>query len=294
MSEPLKVGVAGIGNVGAGVVKLLQVHSALLAQRCGRHLNVTAISARDRARDRGVDVSAYRWHDDANALAADPEVDVVVELIGGSDGVAREVVESALRASKPVVTANKALLAHHGTDLARLAEENGVALAYEAAVAGGIPIVKALREGLAGNRIDRVYGILNGTCNYILTAMEESAREFDDVLGEAQSLGYAEADPSFDVDGVDAAHKLALLTSLAFGRPVDFDSVFIEGIRHVSAMDIGYARELGISHQAAGHRARDRAWHRTAGASMHGVAEHAHRARSRRIQRGGRGGRFRG
>ena len=206
---------------------------------------MVAVSARDRARDRGVEIGGLRWYDDARGLAGDNEVDVVCELIGGSDGIALELCGAAIAAGKHVVTANKALIAHHGTGLAARAEAGGVALAYEAAVAGGIPIVKALREGLAGNRISRVYGILNGTCNYILTAMRESGREFDDVLGEAQELGYAEADPSFDVDGVDAAHKLAILASLAFGSPLDFDSVHIEGIRHVSPLDIGYALELG-------------------------------------------------
>jgi homoserine dehydrogenase len=178
-------------------------------------------------------------------MAADPEVDVVVELIGGAEGVARGVVETALDHGKPVVTANKALMARHGTELARRAEAKGVALAFEAAVAGGIPIIKALREGLAGNRFTRIYGILNGTCNYILTTMRESGREFGDVLAEAQKLGYAEADPSFDIDGVDAAHKLAILTSAAFGSEVDFTGVHVEGIRHITALDIEYADELG-------------------------------------------------
>ena len=245
MSEPLKIGIAGLGTVGAGTLRLLADNADLLAERCGRRLEVVAVSARDQARDRGVDISGLRWYDDARRLAGDDEVEVVCELIGGSDGVALEVCSAAIAAGKHVVTANKALIAHHGTALAVIAEEGGVALAYEAAVAGGIPIVKALREGLAGNRISRVYGILNGTCNYILTAMRESGREFDDLLGEAQELGYAEDDPSFDIDGVDAAHKLAILASLAFGSPLDFDSVHIEGIRHVSPLDIGYALELG-------------------------------------------------
>ena len=246
MPDPLRIGVAGLGSVGAGVVKLLHGQSELLERRCGRVLAVTAVSARDRQRNRGVDLVGTRWFEDPRELGADDEVDVVVELIGGSDGVALDVVESAIAANKSVVTANKAMMAIHGTRLARQAEQAGVSLTYEAAVAGGIPIVKALREGLAGNRINRVYGILNGTCNYILTAMEETGREFDEVLAEAQVLGYAEADPDFDVDGIDAAHKLALLTSLAFGRPVEFDSVFIEGIRDIGAVDIEYARELGF------------------------------------------------
>jgi homoserine dehydrogenase len=204
-----------------------------------------AVSARDRRRDRGTDLSAVRWFSDAVALAADPEIDVVVELIGGTDGIARRVVETALDHGKPVVTANKALMAHHGAELARRAEAKGVALAFEAAVAGGIPIVKALREGLAANAVTRLYGILNGTSNYILTTMRESGREFGEVLAEAQKLGYAETDPSFDIDGVDAAHKLAILTSLAFGCEIDFAGVHVEGIRHISALDIEFAAELG-------------------------------------------------
>jgi homoserine dehydrogenase len=246
LGEPLKVGVAGLGTVGAGVVKLLTRHRELLSRRAGRPLELVAASARDRTKDRGIDLSGITWHDDPRALAADTDVDVVVELIGGAEGPAKEVVETALGAKKPVVTANKALIAHHGTELAKLAEAAGVSLSFEAAVAGGIPIVKALREGLAGNAISRIYGILNGTCNYILTAMEESGRDFADVLAEAQSLGYAEADPSFDIDGVDAAHKLAILTSVAFGCPVNFDAVHVEGVREVTATDIAFAAELGF------------------------------------------------
>lgn len=245
MKEDIRIGVAGLGTVGAGVLRLLERQASLLGERCGHRLVVTAVSARDRGRDRGVDLSALRWYDDPSALAADPEVDVVCELIGGSDGIARTVVETALAHGKHVVTANKALVAHHGSALARAAEERGVTLAYEAAVAGGIPAIKGLREGLAGNRIREVHGILNGTCNYILTEMRETGREFGDVLAEAQQLGYAEADPGFDIDGVDAAHKLAILTAVAFGCEVDFTSVHVEGIRHVSALDIDYARELG-------------------------------------------------
>jgi homoserine dehydrogenase len=203
------------------------------------------VSARDRTRDRGVSLSGLHWYDDPAALAADPAVDVVVELIGGSDGPARALVQAAIAAGKPVVTANKALLAVHGAALAAAAEEARVPLAFEAAVAGGIPAIKALREGLAANRILRIAGILNGTCNYILTQMRERGREFAEVLADAQKLGYAEADPSFDIDGIDAAHKLAILAALAFGRPVAFDAVHVEGIRSVSALDIAFAGELG-------------------------------------------------
>ncbi len=245
MQAPLKIAVAGLGTVGVGTVQLLQRNADLLERRSGRRLVVAAVAARDKRRDRGVDLSAVRWYGDAVAMTADPEIDVVIELIGGSDGVAREVVAGALAHDKHVVSANKALLAHHGTELARLAEARGVALAFEAAVAGGIPILKALREGLAANHVRRIYGILNGTCNYILTTMRETGREFQEVLAEAQKLGYAEADPSFDIDGIDAAHKLALLAAVAFGNAVDFEGVHVEGIRHISALDIEFADELG-------------------------------------------------
>ncbi|MGF1626592.1 MAG: homoserine dehydrogenase [Alphaproteobacteria bacterium] len=244
MTAPLRVGLAGLGTVGVGVVRMLQAHGAEIAARAGRAIEIVAVSARDRARDRGVDLSGYRWVDDPIALAGDPEIDVVVELIGGADGPALLLATTALNNGRSVVTANKAMLAEQGDTLAHIAEAKGAALAYEAAVAGGIPIVKALREGLAGNRIERIYGILNGTCNYILTTMRESGRSFDDVLAEAQQLGYAEADPGFDVDGIDAAHKLSILASIAFGSEIDFAGVHIEGIRHVSPVDIAFAEEL--------------------------------------------------
>jgi fructose-1,6-bisphosphatase class II len=241
----LRVGIAGLGTVGGGVLRVLHDNAELVAARAGRPVIVSAVSARDRARDRGVRLEGVRWHDDPAALAADDTVDAVVELIGGSDDPAQGLVFAALRAGKPVVTANKALLARHGVALAEAAERGGASLSFEAAVAGGIPIIKTLREGLAANRIRRIAGILNGTCNFILTSMRERGREFADVLAEAQKLGYAEADPSFDIDGVDAAHKLAILAALAFGRPVRFEDVHIEGIRGVSALDIAFARELG-------------------------------------------------
>jgi homoserine dehydrogenase len=246
VAKPLRVGIAGLGTVGAGTFRLLRENAEILAHRAGRPLEVAAVSARDPARWRdGLDLSGVRWHDDARALALDPGVDLVCELIGGGDGVALDLARAALRHGKPVVTANKAMLAHHGAELARLAEGAGAQLRFEAAVAGGIPIVKSLREGLAANRISRVYGILNGTCNFILTTMRETGREFADVLAEAQALGYAEADPSFDVDGIDAAHKLALLAALAFGGRPRFDAIHVEGIRHVSAVDIAFADQLG-------------------------------------------------
>ena len=245
MQPPLRLGIAGVGTVGAAVLRLLAQNGRLLAERAGREISVIAVSARDRARDRGVDLKHLRWYDDPLALAADPEVDLVVELIGGAGDPAFALCRAALEAGKPVVTANKALLAHHGAELARRAEANGVPIGFEAAVAGGIPIVKTLREGLVGNRISRIYGILNGTCNHVLTTMRESGRDFDDVLAEAQHLGYAEVDPSFDIDGVDAAHKLALLAALAFGCAPNLDGVYIEGIRHVSPLDIAFATEMG-------------------------------------------------
>jgi homoserine dehydrogenase len=245
VSRPLSIGLAGLGTVGGGVLKLLRDNADLITARAGRPIAVTAVSARDRSKDRGVPVSGLRWYDDAAALAADGGVDVVVELIGGSDGVALALAEATIAAGKALVTANKALLAVHGAALAASAEERGVALAFEAAVAGGIPVIKALREGLAANRITNVAGILNGTCNYILTQMRERGREFAEVLADAQKLGYAEADPSFDIDGIDAAHKLAILAALAFGRPVAFDQVHVEGIRRIPAVDIAFATELG-------------------------------------------------
>jgi len=246
MSEVLRVAVAGLGTVGAETVRLLRLRREDLARRSGRPIELVAVSARERGRDRGIDLSGLAWESDPVALARRDDVDVVCELIGGSEGPARQLVETALASGKSVVTANKALLAHHGTTLAKSAESAGLALAYEAAVAGGIPIIRALNQGLVANSIGRVYGILNGTCNYILTAMRESGRAFEDVLAEAQALGYAEADPAFDVDGVDAAHKLALLAALVFGREVDFDGVHIEGIRPISPLDIAYAEEFGF------------------------------------------------
>ena len=196
-------------------------------------------------KDRGVKLSGFTWFDNPVEMALKAEADVFVELIGGSDGIAKDACIAAMKAGQHVVTANKALIAIHGSELARMAEQQSVALAYEAAVAGGIPVIKALREGLSGNHIESVHGILNGTCNYILTTMRETGRAFVDVLTEAQKLGYAEADPSFDIDGIDAAHKLAILTSVAFGTEVDFESVHVEGIRHVATEDIEYAGEFG-------------------------------------------------
>ncbi len=266
MANPLKIAIAGLGTVGAGTVKLLTENADLLTRRCGRSLVVTAVSARDRKRERGIDLSRVTWFEDPVRLAAEADADVIVEVIGGSDGAAKSVVETAIGRKKDVVTANKALLALHGAALARVADQAGVSLAFEAAVAGGIPIVKALREGLAGNRVTRVYGILNGTCNYILSTMRKSKREFGDVLAEAQKLGYAEADPSFDIDGIDTAHKLAILTSLAFGCEVNYAGVHVEGIRHVSPLDIDFAAELGYRIKLLG----------SAKLTEHGVEQRVH------------------
>jgi homoserine dehydrogenase len=245
MTEPLKLGVAGLGTVGVGLLKLLGTHGHRLSGSLPRRPEVVAVSARDRNRSRGVDLSRARWLDDARQLAADPGIDVLVELIGGDEGIARQSVEAALNAGKHVVTANKALLAKHGVALAALAERKGVSLNFEAAVAGGIPVIKTLRESLAGNGVTRVYGILNGTCNFILTTMQEEGRPFADVLREAQAKGYAEADPTFDIGGFDTAHKLTLLTSLAFGTRVAFDEIDIEGIETITDADIEAADDLG-------------------------------------------------
>lgn len=245
MKQPLKLGIAGLGTVGTGLLKLLESNREHLIEMTGRPIDVVAVTARNRARDRGVSLEGLRWSDDAVALAKDPDIDVFVELIGGEDGIAKEAVEVALEAGKHVVTANKALLAKHGIALAKQAEAKGVALNYEAAVAGGIPIIKTLREAVAANKIHRVYGILNGTCNYILSQMQDEHLAFADVLKDAQEKGYAEADPTFDIGGFDAAHKLAILTTLAFGSAVAFDEVHVEGIEGITAQDIEAAHDLG-------------------------------------------------
>jgi homoserine dehydrogenase len=245
MIEPLRVGVAGLGTVGASVVRILARQENAMSARSGRPVRVTAVSARERARDRGIDLSRYAWFEDPQELARSGEVDCVVELIGGADGAAKGTVETAIDAGKHVVTANKALLARHGLALARRAEGRGVALAFEASAAGGIPVIKTLREALPGNAISRLYGILNGTCNYILSRMEQEGLSFADCLKDAQRLGYAEADPTFDVEGFDTAHKLAILTSLAFGTELDADAIYVEGISSIAPLDLKMADELG-------------------------------------------------
>ena len=245
MAEPLKVGLAGLGTVGSSVIRLLEQGRDKLVARCGRPIEVVALTARSRGKKRDFDVRKFRWFADPVAMARDPSIDVLVEVIGGEGDPAKRAVETALAAGKPVVTANKALLARHGQKLAALAERHGVALNFEASVAGGIPIVKILREGLNGASFTRIYGILNGTCNYILSRMEQDRLAFDDCLREAQRLGYAEADPTFDVEGHDTAQKLAILASLAFGTKIDPDAVYVEGISSISLADLDAAAELG-------------------------------------------------
>jgi homoserine dehydrogenase len=245
MAKPLKVGLAGLGTVGTAVIHLLEHERDKLASRCGRPIEVVAVSARSRGKKRDIDMKKLRWIADPAVLAADPGIDVLVEVIGGAGNPAKRAVETALAAGKPVVTANKALLASHGHKLAMLAERHNVALNFEASVAGGIPIVKTLREGLNGNSFTRIYGILNGTCNYILSRMEQDRLAFDECLREAQRLGYAEADPSFDVEGHDTAQKLSILASLAFGTRVDPGAVYVEGISSITLADLDAAAELG-------------------------------------------------
>jgi len=246
VTRPLRVGIAGLGTVGASVIRILDRQNEAIAQRGGKPVQVTAISARDRSKDRGFDLSRFTWLDNPVGLAGAADVDCVVELVGGADGAALETVRTALSHGKHVVTANKALLAKHGLELAKLAEDKGVSLAFEASVAGGIPIIKTLREAMPANRISRLYGILNGTCNYILSRMELEGLTFQECLKDAQRLGYAEADPTFDVEGFDTAHKLAILTSLAFGTQIDAEAIYVEGISSIAPLDLAMAKELGF------------------------------------------------
>jgi homoserine dehydrogenase len=245
MTSPLRLGIAGLGTVGTGVIKILQRNAALLTARTGRQIVVTAVSARARTKDRGVDLSGFAWEDDPTVLAKRDDVDVYVELMGGEDGPAKASVKAAVAAGKHVVTANKALLAHHGHALALAAEAAGVNLRFEAAVAGGIPVIKALTEGLAANKITRIMGVMNGTCNYILTRMENTGLPYAQVFEEANQLGYLEADPNLDVGGIDAAHKLVLLSTIAFGTQVDFPSAQLQGIGDISIDDILAAKDMG-------------------------------------------------
>ncbi|MEP3631093.1 MAG: homoserine dehydrogenase, partial [Hyphomicrobiales bacterium] len=245
MSNTVRLGIAGLGTVGAALVHIIQSKANQMIAGSDVELSISAVSARSRDKDRGFSMDGMTWFDDPVALAQSDDVDLFVELIGGDEGSARESVVAALKAGKSVVTANKALLAKHGVELAELAEANNVSLNYEAAVAGGIPIIKAMRESLAGNEIRRVFGIMNGTCNYILTRMEADEISFEDCLADAQKLGYAEADPTFDIGGHDTAHKLSILTSLAFGTQVSFDTIYLEGIQEITLEDIKAADKLG-------------------------------------------------
>jgi len=245
MTQPLRLGIAGLGTVGAGVVKIIRQKAALLETRCGRPVVISAVSARNKGKDRGVNLTCYAWEDNPVALAQRDDVDVFVELMGGSDGPAKAATEAAIAAGKDVVTANKALLAHHGQTLAETAEAAGRVIRFEAAVAGGIPVIKTLIEGLAGNEITRVMGVMNGSCNYILTRMEDAGLTYQEVFDEANALGYLEADPNLDVGGVDAGHKLALLATIAFGTKVDFDAVELEGIGCITIEDIRQAADMG-------------------------------------------------
>ncbi len=246
MTASLRLGIAGLGTVGIGVVKIVRQQAALLTARTSKTITISAVSARSRDKDRGVSLSGYDWEDDPVALATRDDVDVFVELMGGTDGPAKNAVEAALKAGKDVVTANKAMLAIHGQSLAELAEETGRTIRFEAAVAGGIPVIKALTEGLAGNEITRVMGVMNGTCNYILTRMEKAGLSYDEAFAEADGLGYLEADPTLDVGGIDAGHKLTLLSAIAFGTKPDFDGIELEGIDRVSIEDIRAAADMGF------------------------------------------------
>ena len=245
MARTINIAIAGLGTVGAETYRLITEESDFLKARSSANFNVVAVSAKSKDKKRNVDLTGVEWIADCRDIADIDNIDVVIELVGGSEGVAKELVEKAITNGKSVITANKALVATHGNNIRELVAKHDVMFGYEAAVAGGIPIIKTIREGLASNRLGKVYGILNGTCNYILSIMRETGQEFEDILADAQRLGYAEADPSFDVDGVDAAHKLAILSAIAFQTPINFSGVYVEGIRLISPIDIDFATELG-------------------------------------------------
>ena len=245
MARTINIAIAGLGTVGAETYRLITEESDFLKARSSANFNVVAVSAKSKDKKRDVDLTGVEWIADCRDIADIDNIDVVIELVGGSEGVAKELVEKAITNGKSVITANKALVATHGNNIGELVAKHDVMFGYEAAVAGGIPIIKTIREGLASNRIGKIYGILNGTCNYILSVMRETGQEFEDILADAQRLGYAEADPSFDVDGVDAAHKLAILSAIAFQTPINFSGVYVEGIRLISPIDIDFATELG-------------------------------------------------
>jgi len=245
MARTINIAIAGLGTVGAETYRIITEESDFLKARSSAKFNVLAVSAKSRDKKRDVDLTGAEWITDCRDIADIDNIDVVIELVGGSEGVAKELVEKSITNGKSVITANKALVATHGNNIGELVAKHDVMFGYEAAVAGGIPIIKTIREGLASNRLGKIYGILNGTCNYILSVMRETGQEFEDILADAQRLGYAEADPSFDVDGVDAAHKLAILSAIAFQTPINFNGVYVEGIRLISPIDIDFATELG-------------------------------------------------
>ena len=247
VNKPLNLGIAGLGTVGIGVLRLLQNNEKTITNRAARPIRIYAISAKNRQKNRNMDLSNLKWHENPLNLAKDPNVDVVIELIGGAHGTAYELVCSAIENKKAIVTANKALIALHGNELAKKAASQNVPLLFEAAVAGGIPIIKTIKEALAADRLIQIGGILNGTCNYILTTMTKTGRDFNDILKETQKLGYAEANPSTDIDGLDTAHKLSILASLGFGYTFNFDDIYVEGIRNINPYDIHYAQELGYT-----------------------------------------------
>ena len=246
MTKPLRLGIAGLGTVGVGVIKIIQNKLSLLEARTGKQILISAVTAKSKTKDRGIDLSPYQWETDPASLANREDIDVFIELIGGHEGAAKEAVEIAISKGKNVVTANKALLAHHGHELALKAEENGSILRFEAAVAGGIPVIKSLTEGLAGNSINRIMGVMNGTCNYILTRMESSGLSYEEVFSEANGLGYLEADPNLDIGGIDAAHKLSILSSIAFGTEINFNGVELDGIDKITINDIHQAADMGF------------------------------------------------
>ena len=246
MTKPLRLGIAGLGTVGVGVIKIVQNKLSLLKARTGKQILISAVTAKSKTKDRGIDLSSYQWERDPVSLANREDIDVFIELIGGHEGAAKEAVEIAISKGKNVVTANKALLAHHGHVLALKAEENGSILRFEAAVAGGIPVIKSLTEGLAGNSINRIMGVMNGTCNYILTRMESSGLSYEEVFSEANELGYLEADPNLDIGGIDAAHKLSILSSIAFGTEINFNGVELDGIDKITINDIHQAADMGF------------------------------------------------
>ncbi|MCC5797000.1 MAG: homoserine dehydrogenase [Methylophaga sp.] len=242
--QSVKIGILGLGTVGSGTVSVLKRNAREIIRRAGRDIEISIAADKDLQSPKNCDLSGIKLTDDAFSVVNDPDIQIVVELIGGT-GVAKDLVSKAIENGKHVVTANKALIAMHGNELFALAQEKGVTIAFEAAVAGGIPIIKAMREGLAGNRIEWLAGIINGTGNFILTEMRDKGRDFADVLAEAQALGYAEADPTFDVEGIDAAHKLTIMASIAFGIPLQFYSAYTEGISKIAQEDVQYAAELG-------------------------------------------------